>query len=87
MMEFVEMVIRRKSPEIRFKVHLVTGPDEGNVSRQRELLDSITKPVQARVSSSAGHSTHPEPRMRATSSPIRAGRSCLIADSIFFSLR
>lgn len=42
MMEFVEMVIRRKSPEHQLKVHLVTGPDEGNVSRQRELLDSIT---------------------------------------------
>ena len=36
------MVIRRKSPEHQLKVHLVTGPDEGNVSRQRELLDSIT---------------------------------------------
>ncbi|MBT9373010.1 BREX system Lon protease-like protein BrxL [Rhizobium sp. CSW-27] len=42
MMEFVEMLIRRKRPEDQMKVHLVTGPDEGNVSRQRELLDSIT---------------------------------------------
>ena len=42
MMEFVEMVIRRKSPEHQIKVHLVTRPDEGNVSRQRDLLDSIT---------------------------------------------
>jgi ATP-dependent Lon protease len=42
MMEFVEMVIRRKSPEDQVKVHLVTGPDEGNISRQRELLESIT---------------------------------------------
>lgn len=41
MMEFVEMLIRRKRPEDQMKVHLVTGPDEGNVSRQRELLDSI----------------------------------------------
>ncbi|WP_307726361.1 MIT C-terminal domain-containing protein [Sinisalibacter aestuarii] len=23
-------------------MHLVTGPDEGNISRQRELLESIT---------------------------------------------
>jgi ATP-dependent Lon protease len=42
MMEFVEMVIRRKPPEDQVKVHLVTGPDEGNISRQRELLESIT---------------------------------------------
>jgi ATP-dependent Lon protease len=42
MMEFVEMVIRRKPPEDQIKVHLVTGPDEGNISRQRELLESIT---------------------------------------------
>ena len=42
MMEFVEMVIRRTPPEDQVKVHLVTGPDEGNISRQRELLESIT---------------------------------------------
>jgi ATP-dependent Lon protease len=42
MMEFAEMVIRRKPPEDQVKVHLVTGPDEGNISRQRELLESIT---------------------------------------------
>jgi ATP-dependent Lon protease len=42
MMEFIEMVIRRKPPEDQVKVHLVTGPDEGNISRQRELLESIT---------------------------------------------
>jgi len=41
MMEFVEMVIRRKSPEDQVSVHLVTGPDDGNVGKQRELLDSI----------------------------------------------
>ena len=41
MMEFVEMVIRRKSPEDQLSVHLVTGPDDGNVGKQRELLDSI----------------------------------------------
>lgn len=43
MMEFVEMVIRRKAPEDQVAVHLVTGPDEGNLIRQRELLDSITE--------------------------------------------
>lgn len=42
MMEFVEMVIRRKLPEEQVSVHLVTGPDDGNISRQRELLDSIS---------------------------------------------
>lgn len=42
MMEFVEMVIRRTPPENLVRVHLVTGPDEGNISRQRELLESIT---------------------------------------------
>ena len=41
MMEFVEMVIRRKSPEDQVSVKLVTGPDDGNVAKQRELLDSI----------------------------------------------
>ena len=41
MMEFVEMVIRRKSPEDQVSVHLVTGPDDGNVAKQRDLLDSI----------------------------------------------
>ena len=42
MMEFVEMVIRITPPENQVSVHLVTGPDEGNISRQRDLLDSIT---------------------------------------------
>ncbi|MGO7285349.1 MIT C-terminal domain-containing protein, partial [Rhizobium ruizarguesonis] len=41
MMEFVEMLIRRKRPEDQLRVHLVTAPDDGNLSRQRELLDSI----------------------------------------------
>ena len=41
MMEFVEMVIQRKSPEDQVSVHLVTGPDDGNAAKQRELLDSI----------------------------------------------
>jgi len=41
MMEFVEMVIRRTPSENLVRIHLVTGPDEGNISRQRELLESI----------------------------------------------
>ena len=41
MMEFVEMVIQRKPPEDQVSIHLVTGPDDGNVAKQRELLDSI----------------------------------------------
>lgn len=35
------LVIHRKRPEDQIKVHLVTGPDEDNISRQRELLESI----------------------------------------------
>ncbi|MDA3888608.1 MAG: BREX system Lon protease-like protein BrxL [Allgaiera sp.] len=46
MMEFVEMVIRRKPPEDQVSIHLLTGPDDGNVARQRELLDSITTACQ-----------------------------------------
>lgn len=42
MMEFVEMVIRRKAPEDQVAIHLVTGPDEGNISQQREFLESIS---------------------------------------------
>ncbi|WP_167646425.1 BREX system Lon protease-like protein BrxL [Mameliella alba] len=42
MMEFVEMIIRRKSPEDQVSVHLVTGPHDGDIQKQRELLDSIT---------------------------------------------
>ncbi|WP_426039700.1 BREX system Lon protease-like protein BrxL [Brevundimonas sp. DC300-4] len=41
LMEFVEMVIRRKSPEDQVRIHLVTGPDDANAHRQGELLDSI----------------------------------------------
>lgn len=43
MMEFVEMVIQRKSPEDQVAIHLVTGPDDGNIQKQRELLESITE--------------------------------------------
>ena len=43
MMELVEMVIRRKAPEDQVAIHLVTGPDEGNIQKQRELLESITE--------------------------------------------
>jgi len=42
MMEFVEMVIRRKAPEDQVAIHLVTGADDGNVAQQRELLESIS---------------------------------------------
>ena len=42
MMEFVEMIIRRKAPEDQVAVHLVTGPDDGNVAQQREFLESIS---------------------------------------------
>jgi ATP-dependent Lon protease len=41
MMEFVEMFIRRKAPEDQVSIHLVTGPHEGEIGRQRDLLDSI----------------------------------------------
>jgi len=43
MMEFVEMIIRRKQPEDQVSVHLVTGPHDGDIQKQRELLDSITE--------------------------------------------
>ncbi|MDF1607717.1 BREX system Lon protease-like protein BrxL [Hoeflea sp. YIM 152468] len=43
MMELVEMVIRRKPPEDQVSIHLVTGPDDGNIETQRELLDSIAE--------------------------------------------
>ena len=43
MMELVEMVIRRKAPEDQVSIHLVTGPDDGNIESQRELLDSIAE--------------------------------------------
>ncbi|WP_305969610.1 MULTISPECIES: BREX system Lon protease-like protein BrxL [unclassified Mameliella] len=43
MMEFVEMIIRRKPPEDQVSIHLVTGPHDGDMQKQRELLDSITE--------------------------------------------
>lgn len=43
MMELVEMVIRRKAPEDQVSIHLVTGPHDGDIQRQRELLESITE--------------------------------------------
>ena len=43
MMEFVEMIIRRKQPEDQVSIHLVTGPHDGDIQKQRELLDSITE--------------------------------------------
>ncbi len=41
MMEFVEMVIRRKPLEDQVSIHLITGLDDGNALNQRELIDSI----------------------------------------------
>ncbi len=43
MMEFVEMIIRRKRPEDQVSIHLVTGPHDGDTQKQRDLLDSITE--------------------------------------------
>lgn len=40
-MEFLEMLATRKAPEDHIRVSLVTVPDDGEVSRQREQLDSI----------------------------------------------
>ena len=40
-MDFIEIVIRSKRPEDHITIHLTTGPDEGNMMEQRELLDSI----------------------------------------------
>jgi ATP-dependent Lon protease len=41
MMEFVEMVIQRKAPEDQVSIHLVTGPFDGEIQKQRDLLDSV----------------------------------------------
>ncbi|SMX49933.1 BREX system Lon protease-like protein BrxL [Maliponia aquimaris] len=43
MMEFVELVIRKKAPEDQVSIHLVTGPHDGDIQKQRELLDSIAE--------------------------------------------
>ncbi|MDU8911577.1 BREX system Lon protease-like protein BrxL [Aestuariicoccus sp. MJ-SS9] len=43
MMEFAEMIIRRKSPEDQVAIHLVTGPHDGDIQKQRDLLDSIAE--------------------------------------------
>ena len=43
MMEFVEMIIRRKAPEDQVSIHLVTGANDGEIQKQRELLESITE--------------------------------------------
>jgi ATP-dependent Lon protease len=42
-MEFIEMLIRRKAPEDQVSVHLITAPDDGNIHEQRECLDGITE--------------------------------------------
>lgn len=43
MMEFVEMIIQRKAPEDQVAVHLVTAPNDGEIQKQRDLLDSISE--------------------------------------------
>ena len=43
MMEFIEMIVRRKPPEDQVSIHLVTGPHDGDIQKQRELLESITE--------------------------------------------
>ena len=40
-MEFLEMIAGRKAPEDHVVVKLITEPDDGEVSRQREQLDSV----------------------------------------------
>jgi ATP-dependent Lon protease len=40
-MELVEVIVRRKSPEDQISVHLITGPDDGNIDKQRENLDGV----------------------------------------------
>jgi ATP-dependent Lon protease len=41
MMELLELIIRRKNPEDQVSVHLLTAPDEGNIGKQRDYLDSM----------------------------------------------
>ncbi|WP_413221032.1 BREX system Lon protease-like protein BrxL [Tritonibacter mobilis] len=43
MMEFVEMVVCRKQPEDQVAIHLVTCPNDGEIQKQRDLLDSISE--------------------------------------------
>ena len=42
-MELVELIVQRKAPEDQVSVELVTGPDDGNIAKQRENLDSIVE--------------------------------------------
>ena len=42
-MEFIEMLIRRKKLEDNIAVHLVTVPDDGNIEEQTECLDGIAE--------------------------------------------
>ncbi|WP_170339703.1 BREX system Lon protease-like protein BrxL [Ruegeria arenilitoris] len=46
MMEFLEMVIRQKSPEDHITVELVTTPNDGDMTKQREFLDAIVASCQ-----------------------------------------
>ena len=41
MMEFLESILRRKSPEDQVLVDLITCPDDGNILGQRENLDAV----------------------------------------------
>lgn len=47
MMEFLEMIIRQKSPEDHIAVELVTAPNDGDMTKQREFLDAIVASCQA----------------------------------------
>ena len=40
-MEFIETVLRLKAPEDQVRIELLTCPDEGGISKQRENLDAI----------------------------------------------
>ena len=41
LMEFIEMVAKRKAPEDEVEVNLVTGPDEFNVEKQKANLSAV----------------------------------------------
>ena len=44
-MEFLEMLVREKAPEDQIAVHLVTGPDDVDVLKQRENLDAVVAAI------------------------------------------
>lgn len=47
MMEFLEMIIRQKAPEDHVAVELITTPNDGDMTKQREFLDAIVASCQA----------------------------------------